>query len=122
MTDGRHTKIEDLLKQRVPAEPLRASDDFWDDFRARARMYSQDRSVRTIGRLISIWSTGVGFATALAVGAFIFFFGGSQVRATEVQYIDVEAPHSAVMILTNEGSEGTLVWIEGMSTEKGGGS
>ena len=114
--------LEEQVKMAASVPEPGEGAEFWADFKARARLTNQDEPVRTVLRPISVWSAGLAFAIVLvAVGVF-FLPGGSEVMATEVQSIEVQAEHSAVMILSSDPGQGTVVWIEGMSVDNTDGS
>lgn len=114
--------LDELIKTAASAPEPGEGAAFWSDFKARASLTNQDEPGRAPLRPISIWSTGLAFATVLLVAGFFFLSSGSEVIATEVQSIDVQAEHSAVMILSSDPGEGVVVWIEGMTVDNTNGS
>ena len=114
--------LDELIKTAASTPEPGESAEFWSDFKARASLTNQDELGHASLRPISIWSTGLAFASVLLVAGFFFLSSGSEVVATEVQSIDVQAEHSAVMILSSDPGEGMVVWIEGMTVDNTDGS
>ena len=112
-------KIETELKSMPTPEP-RNEDAFWADFRARAQEIEQDSPAppRSI-----VWPTVMALAAAA-----LLVFGVSQWTSTppaepamtadtEVKSLEVAAAHSAVFILNDTDTEGTVVWISDLEIE-----
>lgn len=112
-----HRPLDEQIKMAASTPEPGESVEFWADFKARAKLTNQDSPVRTPLRPISIWSAGVAFASLLLVVGFFFLPSGSEVMATEVQFIEVQADHAAVMILSSDPGQGTVIWIEGMTLD-----
>jgi len=120
------------------AAPVPGADEFWSDFKARARLRNQEQPVEA-----PVMSISGGWAMALAACAvltlagygLVLFLGGSEPRAPEIQAaesrapeiqdrelssvksLDVEVAHSAVLVMNDELDQGTIVWIVDMQTD-----
>lgn len=107
---------------RMGAPAVRNHEDFWSDFRARAKLHPQLEPVTE--RDIPPWAPWLTAACAAALLAvFVLFpFGNQNGPASEILAVDVLARHSAVMIMNEDTSEGTVLWIYDMEFEPAGDS
>ena len=111
-------EIKELLARR-PVGPAPEAGVFWSEFRGRARMVHQDYLVAAPAR----FSPGrLAFATACA--ALLIVMGGvflSQRAAVDDpagrMTLDVQVAHSAVLVIEDEVSQSTIVWISDMQLE-----
>jgi len=116
----KQSDIERALS-RMTTPPARDREDFWSDFRARARLHPQWHPVResALPRLAP-W---LAFVCTVLVAALVLFpFGNGESKASEVLSVDILAQHSGVMIMNEEASQGTILWVCDMETETGGDS
>jgi hypothetical protein len=116
MTTNEHKSTEELVSQSVQTPPVRDAGEFWTDFKAHASLRNQDVPVKTGPSAVSLWTSGLATAAAMLVIGF-FVLTASSVSATQLRFIDVKSDHSAVMILTSDPEDGTVVWIEGMTAD-----
>lgn len=110
-------RIKELLTSRPP-EPMPDAESFWSDFRARASMVHQEKAVAPAPVFLSAqgWAVATACAAllAIAVGGFFLFNGETVDRSGGKMTLDVVAAHSAVLVIEDEPSHGTIVWIVGM--------
>jgi len=108
--------------QRVDTPAMRSDEDFWSDFRARARLHPQHAPAPqpAMPRIMPWMATA---CAAVLIATLVFFpFGREPEQASEILAVDVLARHSGVMIMNEGESEGTILWICDMETETGGDS
>ncbi len=102
---------------------MRSADDFWSDFRARARLRPQEDAQPAAGRALSWgwrWGLASGFAAVLVCLAFLRGIPQAQTSpAACINSLEVVASHSAVVIMGDEPSESTILWIVDMSLDNG---
>ena len=107
-----------LSEQRIDRR-MADSDGFWEDFRAHAKLRSQESAVSAPSGTYA-WRWGLASACAVLVvmvaGLRILPGIGEETTGT-IKSIDVTAAHSAVMILDDENSESTILWIVEMDTD-----
>ena len=111
--------IEAALRAAGDDVPVRDADEFWHDFKARLK----DDDVRNEPApapvlMFPTWMKAVACA-GIIVAAVALLSPPETPTVTdaglsEVKALDVAAAHSAVMIMTDEASQGTIVWVHGM--------
>lgn len=119
-------QIEKALKAEREETPLPPATEFWADFKARAKLCSQDtvepRTVRQ-RRGVLAWASAAACTVLVGIGVVWCWLIGSTsvVMATEVTALEVDAVHSAVIIMNDKPEDGTIVWIVDMEDGEGGG-
>ena len=112
-------EIEEQLARRSVGK-MPDAEDFWSDFRARAKLVNQEKPAVPALVLLSPrgWAMAAACAAllAFAVGGFILFQGGADESGNHMT-LDVVAAHSAVLIIEDELSQGTIVWVSDMQSE-----
>ena len=105
--------------QRMDAPAIRGHEDFWSDFRARARLHPQhEPAPQSALPRMAPWLLAA--CTAALVAVFVFVPPGRQTGPTsEILAVDVLARHSGVMIMNEDDSQGTILWICDMEPEPG---
>ncbi len=112
--------IGQLLREaaREGGRPLRPADDFWRDFRRQAANVPQSAEVPVkigLSRRKKIWLGLAGPAVAIAATLVAVFWSGAGHHATHdaVQSYQVgeDVVHGGVMILNDEPSRATILWI-----------
>ena len=105
---------EGLARQRVDAG-MRDADDFWSDFRARARLVRQEAAAPAV-RLP--WLIGRRLAVAGAVAVLMLAAAGvwlmpvrSGAGYSRIKSLEVIAPHSGVIIMNDSAARGTILWV-----------
>ena len=127
MADLNWDKIEAELRQQKPEKEPRPADEFWKEFKERAGEQAQDQDeplprVRLFPRWIAaaaaLFIVGVGIWVVMANRggpAGIPGVGPIQVvdvgETTEINSIEVFAPHEGTVILSEDPDQGTVLWI-----------
>ncbi|MFO7534805.1 MAG: hypothetical protein R6X19_03845 [Kiritimatiellia bacterium] len=92
-------------------------EEFWTDFKARARLTVQEKPSRSATPFI--WASLAG-GSALAILLAVFWTPEAQ-ATIRVTSLEAEAPHTAAMILNvaseNGAGQGAIVWISGLQEE-----
>ena len=112
------------LVQRAEGSPeIPSADVFWDRFRARAEMVSQERPASVAHGSGRLWPRiALAGVTVLALALLIVTLemprqpanGGSlETPLSRVDELDVYIDHTSVMIMKDRHGGGTLVWITG---------
>jgi hypothetical protein len=111
-------EIEKSLNDRQARPQTRDADSFWPDFKARARMRTQDSPSRARAPLIWRWSVATACATLIAAFVGFQFLDRPLVeKESPVKSLDVLAAHSAVFMISDEPTDATVVWVADMSIE-----
>jgi len=117
----RWSKIEKALRDRTDNRVAPSTDEFWSDFRARARMTSQQTPGRRAFPVLWIpeW-TIAGVCVLLLVGAGWFFAvreRGDDIPPNKVHSLRVSVPYMAVPMMYYPSSKATIVWVDGMTVD-----
>ena len=107
---------EQFARRRV--DPAPDAEAFWSDFRARAGLMHQEQPAATPVFLpLRGWAIATACAVLLAVCGGLFLFQNGEGRESEDQMtLDVEVAHSAVLMIKDEASQSTIVWIVDMQS------
>ena len=111
------------VKQRLHGAPAgRGSKDreeFWADFKARARCVRQAQPETLPGlswRALSLrWSAGLTAVAAILLAVLLLPHGGT-VAGNRIRSLQVIASHTGVMILNDTSGKGTILWVAGLET------
>lgn len=108
----------ELGKKAVPPAPS-SQEQFWSDFKARARMTVQDAPAPARSRVLWTSFAFAGSLALLALAAIPFFWSpAAMAGAIEITSLEVGAPHSGAMILNvvseNGKNKGAIVWVSGL--------
>ena len=116
MTGPAWSEIKEILHGRRSGANMLAADEFWSDFRARARLRRQSLPAPARPAFVSpAWA--LASACAVVVLAWIGFmaFRGADAAAQEcVKSFTVTAPHGAVIMLEDEATQCTVLWVVDM--------
>jgi len=109
-----------LRKQRASA-PARDPGSFEEDFKARARLVRQEvpEGAGTPGIPFLRWGLA-SFALVLVLAVTVVLWPVHSALVTQVKSLNILAPYSGVIIMNDEGGQGTVVWITDMDMEPGG--
>lgn len=113
-------QIEEGLRSRKSPPPHNDSESFMQDFKARASLMRQTPvEAPSISRIfISGWRyIGVTAAALLMLG--YFFWPAQSTLVTQVKSLQILAPHSGVIIMTDEDNSGTVVWVTDLEADDG---
>lgn len=109
--------IEKELAQANLQPVPQGGDVFWSDFKARARMVAQEKPARSAKPFI--WAS-LAFGSVAAILLAVFWSPEAQ-AGIQVTSLEVEAPHTAAMILNvsteNGADQGAIVWVSGLLEE-----
>lgn len=109
--------VKNGLRERRGRLPLADSREFAADFKARASMMRQDvPEHRYMAIPVMKWSVASLAAAAAVLVAVVMTRPAAAEILTQVKALRVLAPHSGVMIMNDEGGEGTVVWVTDMKT------
>ena len=122
MTDSIHSnKLLDRLKQIQPSQPMRSREEFWSDFNARARLCMQETGQESnVMPLVPRWA--IAGVTAMLMFAVITMKFAGQAEGggySTIEHLEVTAPHSAVLVMNDEDSQSTILWVVDMDNEPG---
>jgi len=98
---------------RDPVE-MKGRDEFWDDFRARARLVSREPGETAVREPERFWRWSVAATVAAAAVLGVLFLPVGVPAGIRIESLDVVAQHSAVFILDDTMEDGTIVWISGL--------
>ena len=104
--------IEAGLKSRKAPPPRHDAGSFREDFKAHAALMRQDSPNQSEIAAFSVFSwraIGAAAAVLLLVGGLLWPTAASLV--THVKSLQVMAPHSGVIIMTDDVNQGTVVWV-----------
>ncbi|MBL7115378.1 MAG: hypothetical protein ISS35_06395 [Kiritimatiellae bacterium] len=102
------------LGQASSPQSNRESDEFWSDFRAHARYRVQEESLPSLSwfpiiprRVLAMAS----MALLLSIVGVVSLRGPSMDVSNQINSLEVVASHGGVLIMEDESSHGTIVWI-----------
>jgi len=117
------TEIEHGLRNQSVASTVSGDDEFWSDFRARARLRNQEQPAR-VSMIPRGWAIAAVCAAMLIAGIGILSYGrgGGLQELSSVRALDVKVDHGAVLMMTDEAHQSTILWIVDMQpdSDKGG--
>lgn len=110
----------DLRKQAV-TRSAPAANEFWTDFRARARLRAQDRPATMppalpLFRRWAIASAGALTVALLLLTGILVSSRGTTGGFSQMDSLQVDAPYSGVLMMNDEDTQSTTVWILDMDT------
>lgn len=120
MSQTSWTQIEDGLKSRRTPPSRNNAESFKQDFKARASLMRQDSPDETGLQWPSIlnWRY-IGAVTAVVLAVGVMIWPSRPDLVTQVKSLQVMAPHSGVIIMTDENNQGTIVWVTDMESGDG---
>ena len=102
-----------------------ARDEFWSDFRARAALVNQESPGTAGGRAGSRvhWSPGLVAVAACAIAAILiagvtYYYDAVHGGPSAVEYVEVVASHGGVLIMNDEDTDGTILWVVDMELDE----
>ena len=99
---------------------MRPAEEFWTDFKARARLHVQDRpDPRPESSPFLKWGLATACAAALVMLVVLRGLPGLSGRGSHIKSLEVVASHSAVLIMEDQPTDSTILWIVDMSLENG---
>lgn len=93
---------------------------FWGDFRARARLRPQEETVPVGARPVPALRWAVAAACVLVMAAWVVVHHGPTAVSrpgASIKSLEVVASHSAVLIMSDEPSEATILWVVDMEID-----
>jgi len=113
-------KLDQALARQKPGVEPRPADEFWADFKARARLRTQDAPARP--RQALAWVTPLACAAALVLAVGVYMLSPPRdINGDVIKSVEVVASHSAVFIMEDKESKSAIVWIVDMETDPGNG-
>lgn len=110
--------IRDALAARAARPAPRPADEFWPDFRARARLTPQDLPDAGPARPAIVWAAPLACAALLLVAVGLHIFSTPPPPAGEaIKSYEVVASHTAVIIMQDEETECTVMWVADMEPD-----
>lgn len=120
MSKSSWMQIEAGLRSRKAPPPLNDAESFKQDFKARATLMRQDPVEAHGAGWFPVMSWRYIAATAavmLIVG--VVLWPSESPMVTQVKSLQVFAPHSGVIIMTDEDDLGTVVWVTDLESGDG---
>jgi hypothetical protein len=113
--------VEAGLREHRPSGAIRDAGTFGADFKARARLVRQEapEEAGTPWTPLLRWGTA-SFAAVMVLAVAVLFWPVHESLMTQVKSLNILAPHSGVIIMNDEGGQGTVVWITDMEINGGG--
>lgn len=110
----------EALKTLASPPPPKAPDEFWGDFRARVALHPQQAAERRLHPVAIRWAWAAACAILLlSVGVWpLWQMQAAAPTGTTIESYAVDVAHSAVLILNDESSESTMLWVVGMQETK----
>jgi hypothetical protein len=114
--------IRQLLRNRREEPPVPSRDEFWTDFRARARMTPQETpgsSHPSPTLWIPEWTTAGVCVLLLVVAGWYFVLRstGDDVPPNKVHSLRVAVPYAALLMMYDPSSKATIVWVDDMKVD-----
>ena len=108
--------VKRTLTHADGGQTQREPDAFWSDFRARVRLVNQEE--RDTGRhWTPIWSWATAAACSLLiVGGLSYSWITTPGSLSRIDSVEVIASHGALLIMEDEESQSTIVWVVDMQT------
>lgn len=114
---GRQLTAE--LQAETPATPP-SGEAFWSDFKARSQLYPQHapQPVRLPYHFLR-WGLAVACGLLVMAGAGVWRLT-LPAQLSTINSFDVGVKHDAVLVMDDDKSESTLLWIVGMDVQENG--
>lgn len=124
MSKSSWEQIEGGLRSHKPLAPKNDAESFRADFKARAALMRQDTADDAPSGMLAVlnWRYAGAMAAVLLFVGFIGYFAwpSSSLLVTQVKSLQVLAPHSGVIIMTDEDNPGTVVWVTDLEPDNEG--
>ena len=116
--------IKESIRRDRGAPAMRSSEEFWSDFRARARLHPQVNAVPARNTAIYRWALAAACGIVL-LGVALFQVavtpGSAMAGTTTIKSVEVVASHGGVLIMNDAATQSTILWIVDMKPENGDG-
>jgi hypothetical protein len=122
MNELRWKDVSEGLRRQGVAPQAPGREDFWSDFRARARMVRQDGLGAPAPAHPWRWAAAAA-TTAAAMAVIVFAWLPARPVVTgmsEIKSLEVIAPHSGMIIMNDDSGRGTILWITGLNDNRSG--
>ena len=122
MTSWKHLARE--LPKAAATPPPRPADDFWSEFKARARLHPQ-AAPETVTRPLPYarWSLAGAAALVLIAATLTSLLRSPSMTAEKgatIHSVRVDVAHKGVMIMEDQPSRATIVWVVDMDATSQG--
>ena len=118
--------LDKALRAQDPGATMRDAEDFWSDFKGRARMRAQEAPVGRTPVPVGRWAMAGACSALVLILAVVYMFGPMQTEAVAgvIKSVEVVATHSAVLVIDDEADDYAMVWVVDMEmdAENGGGA
>lgn len=112
---------EALAAQRPETGP-RPAEEFWSDFKARARLRPQDAPQTQRSRPVFVWAAPLACAALLLVAVGTYMLSPALAPAGDaIKSYEVIASHSAVLIMEDKDDDIAILWVVDMESDTGNG-
>ncbi len=108
-------EIEEGLRAQRPEKQMSSSEDFWSDFRARASLRSQQTAMPLPVSHVPVmlrWAAAALVVAAVVWRGMYVFSGDTSGVAPSVESWEVVAPHGAVVIISDEATQATMMLVD----------
>lgn len=116
--------VRDQLRAQDATRQAATEAEFWNDFRARARLVRQDGAGAPAEGHPRRWAwagAATAFAAAMvAAGLLLLPVRTAPAGASAIRSLEVVAPHSGVIIMNDESGHGTILWVTGLNDSRSG--
>lgn len=106
------------LAQRKPIGTPRPAADFWSDFRARLPAHAPEAAPARRVASAHVWQwSAVGVCAGLALTAGYLGLTRTATARSTIRSYQIDVPHAAVMLLSDQAGEATILWVAGMQCD-----
>ena len=117
----RWSKIESELKKSTPITSMRDKESFWQEFNSRVVDIDQEVSREPPPKILRMTSLLMKVAACVAIASSVLFFSIPKDREiavvqNKIKNLEVFTSYSAMIILNDDQSEGTIVWITDLTS------
>ena len=119
-------KVRGTIATEQSGPPPTDGNEFWSDFKARASLANQESVADAPLHGSFHWVVaaralaGVVLFAIMIAGA-VFYVASREEGPNAVEYVEVIASHGGVLIMNDEESDGTILWVVDMELEDQGG-
>ncbi len=123
MKKGEKLDLGSVLRAWQAPAPRTGADAFARDFKARASLMRQEpravESSQPARWFAWDWRYAAATATAVCIMVGFVIWPAHVALVTQIKSLQVFAPHSGVIIMTDENEAGTVVWVTDLESDDG---
>ena len=119
------TEINAGLRNQPAGGNMTPAVAFWRRFRAIAPTLGRERKPALAPLAVPRWAVATALAALVIALAGVWTFSGAKTRgSSSLISLDVLAAHQAVLVMVDDATQSTVLWIDGMEVddENGGGT